>query len=655
MYPVSAAYRAAVRRDHSISSRVEVWRDGSPVLTLEPTAGGVEVDARRGVRRTLDLTVPVPEATLEPTSSPPTYGEIAGTLTGSWARTNLVECPSGETGAVAGGASSGCTVATSSAESLYGSGSLKFTYGGGATPFFHALSAATLRTPVTALATYTFSVYLKDASAARNLYLRIEWYTAALGYISTTTGSAVGITTSGWTRLTLTGTAPATAARATPIVVASGTPTATHATYLDGALFEEAASAGTYFDGTTGGVVRWNGTTGNSTSSLYTPDTGTYYRLGQDSPTYGALAQPISRDLVSVESRLVPATAYDPVAPYGNEIRAWRGVTVTSRRRSTYAGLAAAGYADYSALDAGVANYGAFTLPTVEETAVEEVPLGVYVITDVEVRGSRGSTSLAVKASDRSVRIQRNRWTQPYTIAAGTNVGTAILGILTDRWPAVVTAFTATAATVPLTVLGLEPDNDPWSDAQALASSAGLDLYFDADGAARLEPVPDYTDASPDAIYRENAEAMVLNLSRSISVQRTYNGVIVTAEGSGVDDVYRAEAWDDDASSPTYRYGPFGAVPRFFSSPLITSQAAADATAAAFLSRSRGSVEGVEWEQITDGALDAGDVIAVVNEATRIDRLMVLDRLSIPLGLGTMKAISRTVRSLSGTGFADEE
>lgn len=380
-----------------------------------------------------------------------------------------------------------------------------------------------------------------------------------------------------------------------------------------------------------------------------------YSALAAAFPTYATLSLPSAETAGTVDSGLVPQTAFDDVTPYGNEIRLWRGIEITTGRQRNYSNLAAA-FATYTALAAGAPTYGQLAQTTIVTTDVEEVPLGVFVITDVDVKAQRGTTNLTVKGSDRSLRVQRNRWAEPYQIATGTNVGTALTALLQDRYDDVQVNFTSTDRTVPSTVLGAETDNDPWADAQRIATAAGLELYFDGDGVARLEPVNDFTEVSPDAIYRENDEAMVLSVSRSVSVQKTYNGVIATAEGTGTTDTFRAEAWDEDADSPTYRYGPFGQVPKFFSSPLLTSQDAALSAATSILAKSRGVVESVDWEQITDPSLDSGDVIAVTNDATKVDRLMVVDRLTIPLKVqDSMKAVARTIRSLSGESFAEEE
>ena len=85
----------------------------------------------------------------------------------------------------------------------------------------------------------------------------------------------------------------------------------------------------------------------------------------------------------------------------------------------------------------------------------------------------------------------------------------------------------------------------------------------------------------------------------------------------------------------------------FVSSPLVLTTADAVAVAGAELSKMKGAEENVEWSQICDPSLDAGDVIKIRNEGTRLAKVLVLDKVTIPLSPGgSMKATARTVRVL---------
>lgn len=378
----------------------------------------------------------------------------------------------------------------------------------------------------------------------------------------------------------------------------------------------------------------------------YSGLTGTYTTLASTYDSYGEVAQ-ANRTTVEteVDPGLVPTDAYSALTPFGNEIRLWRGIKVTPETivYPTYQQIAA-DYASYTALAAAYDSYAEAAAPSEQYSQViEEVPLGVFVITEVGVETSGDGTRITINGSDRAVRITRSRWTDPFIIR-NYSVEDGIAGLLLDRWLDVKTSLPTTGLTIVRATFGIETDNDPWKDAQSLAEAAGYVLYFDADGVATMTEVPDYATATPVAAYEEDEEAIVLSLKRSITVNETYNGVIATGEGSDQTDVYRGEAWDDDPNSATYRYGPFGEVPRFYSSPLIGSTAQAQAAAESILARSKGAVEQIEWGQIVDPSLDVGDVVQVVNSEAKISKNLVLDRISIPLNAAaSMSAVARAV------------
>jgi hypothetical protein len=305
---------------------------------------------------------------------------------------------------------------------------------------------------------------------------------------------------------------------------------------------------------------------------------------------------------------------------------------------------------DYSDLTAEFDTYGALKQSLGTEPFIEEVPLGVFVMTEVNVQDSINGATMEIQGVDRSIRIAKSLWVDPYPISASTNLATAISLLLSDRWAEVETDLQDTTQTVPAIVLGLQSGGsgqDPWQDASKLAQAGGFDLYFDGDGIAVLVPTPDPSDQSPVEVYEEGSEAMVLDVRRRINTDQTFNGVVVSGEGTNVTTLVRVVQFDEDPASPTYRYGAFGERPTFISSPLVTTEADAVAVATAQLSKLKGAEENVEWNQICDPSLDAGDVVQISNTGTRLDKIVVLDKVTIPLSpAGAMKATARTVRVL---------
>ena len=85
-----------------------------------------------------------------------------------------------------------------------------------------------------------------------------------------------------------------------------------------------------------------------------------------------------------------------------------------------------------------------------------------------------------------------------------------------------------------------------------------------------------------------------------------------------------------EPASPTYRYGPFGAVPTFNSSPLITSQAQAETVAAAMLAATLGKTEQLSWEQVTHPGLAPLNVVRVQSTGGP-SSTYILDAVTVPL------------------------
>ena len=325
-----------------------------------------------------------------------------------------------------------------------------------------------------------------------------------------------------------------------------------------------------------------------------------------------AVRRTCSLDLVTDRTSLslVPDNQFDLLTPFGNELRLFRGVQ----------------YYD------GTKEY---------------VPLGVFVITNVEIKDTNDGVAISLEGVDRSIKISRNKWTEPYQMVSG-SLEASLEDLLKDRYDDVEFAFPTTNVTVNQVVLGLETDNDPWRDVVEIAELVGYDLYFDANGVIQLEKFPSLDGSVVVASFQEGANTKVTSLDRTISTTETYNGVIYTIEGSNVTTPIRVQVWDEDSTSPTYRFGVFGEVPIFISSNVLATEPEAIKAAYSLLNTYVGSQETISWQGIVDPSLDVQDVVYVKSNGAKVDRLVILDSLEIPLEPeATMTAKARTVRVVS--------
>lgn len=151
------------------------------------------------------------------------------------------------------------------------------------------VSGLTSSIPITPGTAYTVSAQVLRISGSRNYRFTINWYTAASVFISANLGVGVSCATS--TRISLTGTAPATASYFIVLIGTGGTGSIGDAHQIDNVLFEQSSTVGTYFDGDTSGLTTWNSTVGNSASTEQTTTwplfRGYVQTWPQEYPQYG--------------------------------------------------------------------------------------------------------------------------------------------------------------------------------------------------------------------------------------------------------------------------------------------------------------------------------------------------------------------------------
>jgi hypothetical protein len=275
----------------------------------------------------------------------------------------------------------------------------------------------------------------------------------------------------------------------------------------------------------------------------------------------------------------------------------------------------------------------------------ELVPLGVFILTDVNITDTAQGVKIEVQGSDRSLKVQKAKFTDHnFYISDGTAKETAIDQILKNRFPKVKTIFPATNQVTTLLYPTLDQSSDPWKESLKIAESAGMDLYFDEVGTCRMRPIPDPDVDLPVQTYKDTVDSVLTQLSRNLSSSDTYNGVIYTGEGTNLSIGVLGTAWDENPASPTYRYS-YGEVPLFKSSPTILTVGEAVAAAQAELRKVIGAAEKITWDQIVNPAHDVYDIVKIVRDKSGVDRNLVIDSLTIPLSpSSTMNAAGRTRR-----------
>jgi len=181
-------------------------------------------------------------------------------------------------------------------------------------------------------------------------------------------------------------------------------------------------------------------------------------------------------------------------------------------------------------------------------------------------------------------------------------------------------------------------EEDRFAFLRDVAKSRGKIMYWDYRGVLKVVSPPDPT----IPVYEINAGrgGTMITLSRSLSRQGVYNGVVARGDQPTDDAQPIALVVDNNPASPTYWNGRFGKVPRYYYSSFITTTAQATSAATSLLQQAIGLPYSIELNAVPNPALEPYDSIQITApDATDVH---VIDSLSTPLTYqGTMIGSTR--------------
>ncbi|MFF5992577.1 DUF5047 domain-containing protein [Prauserella flavalba] len=300
-------------------------------------------------------------------------------------------------------------------------------------------------------------------------------------------------------------------------------------------------------------------------------------------------------------------TGTDGLAPYGNELFVERGIV-----------------------------YG--------DGAREWVSQGYFRIeTDQQRQAPRGEISIS--ASDRMAGIIDARLLSPIQFGQGTSVRDVFEYLVQEVYPNAQLVFDFDADDTTFAGSHIAEENR-YAFLLDVAKSLGKVMFWDHEGKLRVETAPDPT--SPVFEVNHGEGGVLVELARTLTRNGVYNAVVATGETPGETDPVRAVAWDDNPASPTYWFGPFGRVPRFYSSPFITTQQQARDAAAAMLGRAIGLPYSVDLTAVPNPALEPLDPVRVTYSDRARAEVHVLETLTVPLlAESAMSAATREQTSIT--------
>lgn len=303
-----------------------------------------------------------------------------------------------------------------------------------------------------------------------------------------------------------------------------------------------------------------------------------------------------------------PQRETSALAPYGNEIFARAGIST-----------------------------GADTLWT---------PLGYYRI-QTPNQPTAADGPIGITGFDRMAGIIDARFLAPRQYTADRTVGEVVADLVTEIYPAATIVWDDDTQNEPLgRAIGSEDSR--YDLLREVVESWGKSMWWDVSGRLRIETPPET--ARPLWHIHAGPGGAMASPSRSVTRDGIYNAVVVTGEGTaGDEDPVRAVAIDDNVNSPTYFYGRFGQVPRYYSSPLITTYAQALAVAKAMLGRAQGYPYSVTFAALPNPWIRPLDPTQLrYNDGTFEDH--VLEQVTIPLSAQDVMSTRTRLRTTSVIG-----
>lgn len=262
-------------------------------------------------------------------------------------------------------------------------------------------------------------------------------------------------------------------------------------------------------------------------------------------------------------------------------------------------------------------------------------PMGYYRISKTS-QGDSARGPLGLDLDDRMATIIDSRFIEPRQWLTGTTVGDIINEVVLEVYPDAVIVWDDDSDESQLG-RSLIAEESRLEVIKTLAEGLGKIYYWDEVGRLVFRTIPSET----DVIWTVNAgpNGVMVNADRSLSRDGVYNAVVVTGEGADQLNPVRAVAYNGQESSPTFFGGPFGRVPRFYSSSFITTESQAENAAVNLLRQSLGAPYDVGLSAVPNPAVRPYDVLRVVyNDGTR--EVHIVDRVSIPMDVDSPISIA---------------
>lgn len=298
---------------------------------------------------------------------------------------------------------------------------------------------------------------------------------------------------------------------------------------------------------------------------------------------------------VTFDESFYPYEPGDLLAPYGNMIRATRGIEFADGTRHAW---------------------------VVFVGRIQNVTL-------------TGSGTCRVYASDRSADVIENKFLVPQNSQVGNTVLNEIRRLISDALP---DATYGPSDSFPVTVPALTWQLERGQALDELATSVGAFWYALADGSFVVRSYPWTVPNPPVVTYSDDDGGSVTMSTATRSRDGVYNSVTVTGERLNGDVPVYATAQDVNPVSPTLYGGPFGRRHRLLRLQTPASFATAQGAAFDNLKRLTALVDAWSWDMTVDAALELGDAVSL-NVRGRSDIIQVVSGFRLPLNVSAPMSV----------------
>lgn len=322
------------------------------------------------------------------------------------------------------------------------------------------------------------------------------------------------------------------------------------------------------------------------------PGGGLLFSAGSVSAT---LQSRVTRRLqVTVDQSLYPAGPGDLLAPYGNRLRASRGVEFADGSRYSWTVFT-----------------GRIQRPVLTPDGQVMVP-----------------------AADRAYEVAEAGFLTPTNSTVGATVNAQFTTLVVQALP---DAVFGVSDVFPQTMPQLTWESDRAAALDEMSTTVGAFWYTLADGRFVQRYVPWTVPGNPILTLSDSLGGTI-SASPSRDREDVWNSITVTSErADGTPPVF-AVAEDMNPESPTYVNGPFGRRHKLVYLQTPQTQGSATTAANAYLRRSVALQETWTWQQPPDASLELGDIVSL-NAYDRTGIIQVVSGFTLPLEVGSMMTV----------------